>query len=182
MTPCIVLDLETTGFLLKEPAPDGWNARVVEVGAVVVTADLRIVSPISPLVRQPAEHLLHPRSRRAARVHGIPVGELLAAPFGEEEAAERLARWAVAVRERFGVEEIRGWNQSFDFRFLMSDPWRLFDRTPLRPGEDVRRAVKVALGPKKGGLAAAAAHRALADAMATAEVLVACERRLEVRA
>jgi len=188
-TPCVVLDLETTGFLLKAPAPDGWNARVIEVGAVVVTSDLRIVSPIGPLVRQPAEHLYHPRSRRAARVHRIPPAAVLMAPHGEQEAAERLAAWLTAVRERFGARELRGWNQGFDFRFLGADPWNTFERTGFTKGEDVSRVAKRVVGKRAGGLAGMLAalglqnpnaHRALADARATAEVLITCQRRAAV--
>ena len=184
-TPCVVLDLETTGFLLKQPAPDGWNARVIEVGAVVVTSDLNIVSPISPLVRQPADHLYHPRSRRAARVHRIPPAAILMAPHDAEEAAERLAAWLTAVRERFGARELRGWGQAFDFRFLSAEPWSIFERTGFSKGEDVQRVFKRAVGKRSGGLGGAvaarglrnpSAHRALADARATAEVLIACQQ------
>ena len=185
MTPCIVLDLETTGFLLKRDLPDGWNARVIEVGAVVVTADRRIVSPISPLVRQPRRLLEHPRSRRAARVHRIPTEAILAAELDGEQAAERLVRWAQAVALRHGVREVRGWNQSFDFRFLEAPPWRFFERSGLGPGEDIARVARRRLGTFRGGLEGALsalgmhnprAHRALYDARAAAEVLLACDR------
>ena len=45
----IVLDTETTGF----PTVRGhFRARIIELGAVVITDDLRVVSPISFYVEE----------------------------------------------------------------------------------------------------------------------------------
>ena len=57
MIPCIVIDTETTGLPNR---PRGWEPRIIEIGAVVITADLEAVEPISSLVQQPRKHLEDP--------------------------------------------------------------------------------------------------------------------------
>lgn len=85
-------------------------------------------------------------------VHGIPIGTVLREGVEEHHAAPRLARWIDKVRERFGVEEARAYNQPFDFWFLEQAPWDFFERTGLRQGEDImetaRRALDCAKGPR----------------------------------
>ena len=67
MTPCVVLDTETTGFPNNG---GGFCARVIEVGAVVITEDARVVSPISFFVRQPRSHLTSWQAKRAMQEIG----------------------------------------------------------------------------------------------------------------
>jgi inhibitor of KinA sporulation pathway (predicted exonuclease) len=82
------------------------------------------------------------------------------------------------------VIEARAYNQGFDFWFLQREPWNLFERTTLVPGEDIKetsRKVMKAAGATKHAppLAAAVsylqergyalawegeAHRAMEDA------------------
>ncbi len=149
MVPCVVIDTETTGF----PGKGGrFRARIIELGAVVVTEDRRVVSPISVFVRQPRAHLDSWQAKRAMKVHGIAARTVLEQGLDEQAAAPRLARWVERVRERFGVEEVRAYNQSFDFWFLEQSPWDFFERTGLAAGEDImetaRRAMQCAKGPK----------------------------------
>jgi DNA polymerase III epsilon subunit-like protein len=147
--PCVVLDTETTGFPNNR---GGFRARIIEVGAVVITADQRVVSPISFFVRQPASHLQAWQAKRAMAVHGIRPRQILEEGLDVEDAAPRLAQWVKRVQDRFGVQEVRAYNQAFDFWFLDRSPWDFFERTGLQRGEDIqliaRRAMKKKTGPK----------------------------------
>jgi DNA polymerase III epsilon subunit-like protein len=145
MTPCVVLDTETTGFPNNGA---GHCARIIEVGAVVVTDDTRVVSQISFLVCQPRKHLESWQARKARAVHGITTNQVLSKGLPEQEAAPRLARWFGKVQKRFGVQEIRAYNQTFDFWFLEKDPWRLFERTGLVRGQDIQQVAKLAMVSK----------------------------------
>lgn len=100
MTPCVVLDTETTGFPNNGA---GFCGRIVEVGAVVVTEDARVVSPIAFFVRQPASHLRSWQAKRAMAVHRITADQILRDGLPEKQAAPRFARWLDRVRDRFGV-------------------------------------------------------------------------------
>ena len=147
---------------------------------MVLTADGRVVSPISFLVRQPEPHLRSWQAQRAMRTHGIAVEQILREGLDPRQAAPRLALWIQRVQERFGVREARAYNQGFDFWFLEQDPWRLFERTGLTKGEDIqvtaRRGMNVARGPRLSAAVAfaqaaggelgwsARAHRAAEDA------------------
>lgn len=181
MTPAIVLDTETTGFPNNGR---GFCGRIIEVGAVVLTEDARVVSPISFFVKQPRRHLDSWQARKAMGVHGIRPSTVLKEGLEAAEAAPRLARWVERVRERHGVEEVRAYNQGFDFWFLEREPWDLLGRTGLRKGEDVQLLMRRALGTKTGPRLDAAvrqaeergapvswqsaAHRALEDARVAA--------------
>lgn len=151
MIPCVVLDLETTGFPNNGR---GFCGRIIEVGAVVLTADARVVSPISFFVRQPEQHLRSWQAKKAQGTHGIPVSTVLRDGIAAESAAPRFARWVEAVKARHGVVEVRAYNQTFDFWFLSKSPWDLFERTGLVAGEDIqltaRRALKRKSGPRLG--------------------------------
>ena len=133
MTPCVVLDTETTGFPNNG---GGFCARIIEVGAVVVTEDARVVSPISFFVRQPRSHLTSWQAQRAMQVHKISVDRVCREGLDADQAAPRLAAWIDKVQQRFGVSEVRAYNQSFDFWFLDRAPWDFFDRTGLARGQD----------------------------------------------
>lgn len=149
MVPCVVLDTETTGFPNNGA---GYCARIIEVGAVVITEDCRLVSQISFFVRQPRSHLTSWQARKAMAVHQIPVDTVLGEGLAPELAAPRFASWVLKVRERFGVEEVRAYNQPFDFWFLERSPWDFFERTGLQRGEDIkdtaRRGMDCRTGPK----------------------------------
>jgi DNA polymerase III epsilon subunit-like protein len=149
MVPCVVIDTETTGFPSKRGR---FRARIIELGAVVITEDRRVVSPISFYVRQPRSHLTSWQAQKAMGVHGIGVSDVLRDGLEEDLAAPRLARWIERVQERFGVTEVRAYNQAFDFWFLEQSPWDFFARTGLVQGEDImqtaRRAMDCSAGPK----------------------------------
>ena len=181
MIPCVVLDTETTGFPNNGT---GFCARLIEVGCVVITEDGRVVSPISFFVRQPSSHLNSWQARKAMGVHGIGVAQVLSEGLDEQEAAPRLARWIDKVQQRFGVREVRAYNQAFDFWFLERAPWNFFERTGLGKGEDIQHTAHRVMGGRAGpGLKAAAqfandnggriewlskAHRAAEDARMSA--------------
>ena len=178
--PCIVFDLETTGF-----HPHG---RIIEVGAVVITRDARVVSPISFFVWQPEAHLRHPRSQPAQAIHQIPVATILEQGLPAAQAAPRLKTWGGRVQARHKVASLRAYNQSFDFAFLSTYPWCLEKNTGIPFGECIleeatekigqgrrvrlSRAVELA---NEGGAAIewqADAHRAEEDARIAAEVAI----------
>ena len=177
-TPRIVLDTETTGY---PNGKGGYCGRIIEVGAVVITEDCRVVSQIEFFVRQPKAHLESWQARQAQKVHGIRAGTILTEGLEPEVAAERFAGWVAKVRDRFGVEHVVAFNQGFDFWFLARPPWDLFERTGLQKGEDVmlcaRRGMGLTSGPglKKASEAAgipwlSSAHRAGEDARMAALV------------
>lgn len=155
MVPCIVLDTETTGFPNNG---SGFRGRIVEVGAVVITAAGEVVNPISFLVRQPRTHLESWQARRAMAVHGLEPAQILAEGLEEARAAPRFARWVERVQARHGVSELRAYNQSFDFWFLERDPWRVFERTTLVAGEDIKLTAARAMGTGGPSLKKAVAH------------------------
>jgi DNA polymerase III epsilon subunit-like protein len=156
MTPCVVLDTETTGFPNNG---GGFCARIIEVGAVVVTEDGRVVSPISFFVRQPRAHLSSWQAKRAMQVHNISIDQVCREGLDVAQAAPRLATWIGRVQERFGVQEVRAYNQAFDFWFLERSPWDFFERTGLVKGEDIQLTAKTAMGGKRGpALSKAVAH------------------------
>ena len=157
MTPCVVLDTETTGFPNNGT---GFCARIIEVGAVVVTKDARIVSPISFFVRQPRAHLTSWQAQRAMQVHNISVDQVCSEGLDVAQAAPMLATWIGRVQQRFGVQEVRAYNQAFDFWFLDRAPWDFFDRTGLSKGQDIQQTAKTAMGNKRGP----ALHKAVAYA------------------
>ena len=148
MIPCVVLDTETTGFPSDK---GGFTARIIEVGAVVITADARVVSPISFLVKQPAKHLDSWQAKRAMKVHGIAAAKILKEGLEANVAAPRFAQWFSKVQQRHGVRHIRAYSQAFDFWFLERPPWNLLERTGLEFGEDIKetakRAMKASSGP-----------------------------------
>ena len=180
MTPCVVLDLETTGF--------DRGARVVEVGAIVLTAEGELAARCSTLIRQDALHLARPASRAAQKVHGIQDRELLAPTLPTEpEAAERLSRWLAAARERYGGLELRAWGQSFEQRFLARGSW-VDALQGWGWGEDCMAVVGAHLGlGAKVKLEEAAKlldlelphrrHRALEDAALAARCLLVVEKQ-----
>ncbi len=185
MVPSIVLDTETTGFPNNR---GGFCARIIEVGAVVLTEDARVVSPISFFVHQDRAHLTCWQAKQAQKVHGIGVETILREGLPCEEAAPRFATWVDKVRGRFGVHEVRAYNQAFDFWFLEQTPWDLFERTGLRKGEDIKDTAKRGMKCKSGPALAkavafaneqggdlpwlSAAHRAQEDARMAAMVAV----------
>lgn len=185
MVPSIVVDTETTGFPNNR---GGFCARIIEVGAVVLTEDARVVSPISFFVKQDRAHLTCWQAKQAQRVHGIEVQQVLSEGLDPERAAVRFADWVAKVRERFGVHELRAYNQGFDFWFLAQKPWDLFDRTGLVHGEDIkltaRRGMKCKTGPSLSKAVSfandaggdipwlSASHRAQEDARMAAMIAV----------
>lgn len=178
MTPFVSVDIETTGV-------DG-SARVIEIGAIVVTADGELAARAHTLIRQDVAHLQRPASLAAQRVHGIAPAVLLDPSLPTEaEAAERIRRWLAAAAERYGARQVRAWNLPFERRFLSRPPWNLEDwgeclmafaaqhvegaRGGKLKLEEAARALQI---PRPGGHQ----HRALADAIRAALVVVHLEQ------
>lgn len=108
----LVIDTETAG---PPGRTSGFDPQLVEVGAVVVTTDGRLVSPIGFLVRQPERHLRDARAADALRINGVTVDQILAEGLESAAAADRMMTWVEAVRDRRGVAVIRAFNQDFGF-------------------------------------------------------------------
>jgi len=201
--PCVVLDLETTGLLCKVDKPGPWgNARIIEVGAVTLAADLTLDAPRAMLVWQPEAHLRSYEARRAQRVsHKIQPEWVLEYGRPEQDAADAFANYLTGQKSKHSPDEpleLRGWNQGFEKRMLRRDCWgpmlaNLQAQGVVTWGEDCmttasrwlrhERCLKTLDDQKIGGsikLEVLAAflgvkysnHRALGDARLTADVII----------
>ena len=196
--PCVVLDLETTGY---SPAK---GARIIELGAVTLTADLQVVDRRGVLVHQPRHTLETPSAIRAReQSHHISTAEVLAKGIPEAEAAHRFCTYLERMAEQHtddGVVVLRAWNQRFEELFLAQPLWTdalQHIQCGVEWGEDCMKTAKNWLknerrfthlqGKKIGGSiklerladflgVTYSNHRAAADAQLTAEVLVAIEQ------
>ena len=127
----IVFDTETTG--LK-------GGRVVEIGAVVVDCDGKIVSEFETLVRQPRELLYSPQSTEAFGIHKIDREEILESGLTEEEAGIAFANWIAIAKKQHGVNCIRAFNNRFDIEKIRRYPLDPFTREPLAVGDCIMLA------------------------------------------
>lgn len=156
-----VVDLETTGMY------SGGHDRVIEVGVVHVTVEGRIEGQW--------DTLLNPqRSLGAQHIHGITAAEVLRAPTFEQiagELADLLAGRAIVAH-----------NLRFDAGFLRAEYGRIGVDAPLphTGGLCTMTLAKSYLPGSRRRLADCCAafgitnlheHRALTDALATAELL-----------
>lgn len=197
--PCVVVDTETTGLPGKPP---GWEPRIVEVGAVVVTADLRVVADLGfqVLVKQPADHLRDPRAVGAWGLSDLTPEKVLDDGTAEPIAALWFALWLGWAKAVHGAARVRAFNQAFDHGFLRRPPWYLEYLRPIGPcimleatkAMDRENALpRWANGEPKWAKAEEAAafyrqrgheipeagtHRALPDAILEAYIAVAMER------
>lgn len=155
MSKYAVIDLETTGF--------GKTDRIVEIGVVVV-------DPETGAVVDEFDTLLNPgRDIGATHVHGITATMVESAPTFEEVAG--------ALSRVLGGNVLVAHNLPFDKRFLMQE----FERAGIDvdPGIGVctlkLSGEKLAIVCERHGIDIASHHRALADARATAQVLLHCD-------
>ena len=205
MEPCIIVDTETTGI---PDRPRGWEPRIIEIGAVVVTADGRVLTgpdeAFCRLVRQDEGHLYDPRAEGAWGLSDLTPEKVLAGGDPEGVVAVMFAAWLGWARAAHEARVVRAFNQGFDFRFLMAVPWFLFRLR--RAGECVMLAAQEIMdahgalprwdsGEAKWPRASEAeeffrarghdivspgpAHRALRDAIVEAQIAVAIERERE---
>jgi DNA polymerase III epsilon subunit family exonuclease len=160
-----VVDIETTGF---SPASD----RVVEVACVIVQ-DGRVVHRWSSLVDPE-----RPIPWRATDVHGITDDDVAQAPSFSEVERHLIGLCAGAT--------VVAHNASFDLSFLtalQAQPHlctlalarRAFPHAPNHKNQTLRRYLEIDRDPLLRGLEA---HRALADALVTAAILLRCLARL----
>ena len=158
--PFAVLDLETTGL---DPSVD----RVIEVAVVRCDPRGRVESEWSSLV--------HPeRDPGPTAVHGITPTDLTAAP--------RFAELVETLDEQLDGAVVTAHNLAFDAAFLDAERTRARSVRPRAPGL-CTLALDRALHPGRpegyslaacsaaAGIAQPQAHRALADARVTAELL-----------
>ena len=156
-----IVDLETTGF-------SPTNDRVVEM-ACVVLEHRRIVDTWSTLVDPEI-----PIPSYATRVHGITDADVAGAPSFAlaQRTLHRHCRDATIVAH----------NAAFDLSFLpklrplrslctVRLARRAFPNAPNYKNQTLRMYLNLDRDP---ALAAYAAHRALADAMVTAQILLHC--------
>jgi len=160
-----VVDVETTGF---SPTSD----RVVEVACVVIQ-DGRVERRWSSLVDPE-----RPIPWRASEIHGITDEDVAQAPSFAEVERELITLCSGAT--------VVAHNASFDLSFLttlQAQPHlctlalarRAFPHAPNHKNQTLRRYLEIDRDPMLRGLAA---HRALADALVTAAILLRCLARL----
>lgn len=158
--PYAVVDVETTGL-------DASVDRVVEVAVVRCDDRGRTVSEWSSLV--------HPgRDPGATAVHGITADDLATAPPFTEVLPELLRQLDGAV--------LTAHNLAFDAAFLAAECRRSGHRGPSGPGLCTlalartlypgREGYSLATCSAAAGIEQVEAHRALADARVTAQLLV----------
>ena len=158
MTYWSVIDLETTGF--------GKTDRVVEIGVVVL-------DPASGEIVDEFDTLINPgRDIGATAIHGVSASMVEAAPTFEEVAGSlaRVIEGNVLVAH----------NLPFDSRFLLSE----FTRAgiDLDPGVGVctlqMSGERLEVACQRYAIDLTSHHRALADARATGELLMAIDATL----
>ena len=161
-----VIDVETTGLFPER------HDRIVELGVVVLDAEACRLEEWTTLVN-PC------RDVGPTRIHGITASQVADAPRFVEIAGD--------LAERIGDRIIVGHNVGFDLRFLCAEFGAL--------GSDlsaVRGLCTMSLASRVGaagrtleaccedlGIAEGGAHHALADARATASLLICCLSRVE---
>lgn len=156
-----VVDVETTGFSAE-------NDRVVEMACVMVE-DSRIAETSTSLVDPGI-----PIPPRATAVHGITDDDVVGAPRFEiaQLHLRRMCRGATVAAH----------NARFDLNFLprlATLPWictldlarRAFPQAPNHKNETLRRFLEIDANGFE-------AHRALGDALVTAQILTRCLDRL----
>ena len=122
----IIFDTETTGI--------NRTSKVLEIGAVVLDREGKIVSEFQTFVHQPRTVLDHPTSARAFEVHQIEKEDILRFGLTEEAAGVRFARWIEEAKRDFGVSCIRSYNNSFDIGKVTPYPIGLFYRVQIDVG------------------------------------------------
>lgn len=122
----IIFDTETTGT--------DRTSKVLEIGAVVLDREGRIVSEFQTLVHQPRTVLDHPTSAGAFGIHQIEKEDVLRFGLTEEAAGVRFAAWVEEAKQDFGVSCIRSFNNSFDIGKVTPYPIGLFYRVQIDVG------------------------------------------------
>lgn len=151
MSDFVVVDVETTGL--------GKQDRIVEIAAVILDGEtLEIVDEYDTLVNPM-------RDIGATSIHGITASMVESAPTFED--------LAISLGNILQGRVLVAHNISFDKRFIVSEFDRI--RANLDPGFGIctlaltREKLDVACGRR--GIEISQAHRALADARATSELL-----------
>ena len=161
-----VVDVETTGL-------DPRVERVVEI-AVVLVDEQWVVDSWSSLVNPEM-----PIPARASQIHGIYDEDVAQAPTIEELQDEILARCDGRI--------VAAHNARFDLSFLpflaeheslctMQLARRAFPRAPNHQNQTLRKYLRLDHDPR---IAELDAHRALADAMVSAHILIQALRQNE---
>jgi len=190
--PIVVLDLETTGWFSEKPDKD-W-ARVVEIGAVMLDATGQEISAFSSLI---CPDVLDERAAPALEINGITPAMLRSAPRAMA-VAYTFRHW-LSLPDLGAFTPVTSYNTKFDRRFferLDGDGAHLVEWAPCvmvaahtamtQAGEVIvdragRKTQHVSLKRACGHFKVkpAQAHRALDDARAAAQVLVALRRRAQ---
>jgi DNA polymerase-3 subunit alpha (Gram-positive type) len=171
----LVWDLETTGLPLHEDAPPDRQPRIIEFGAVLVSADGQVVDEIGQLIDP--EQLI---TDEITKITGIKDADLVGKPT--------LAQALPTLRRAFETASIMlTHNLPFDEGILRMDlrrvgaldawPWpaRKFCSVQLYRDEWGRNPRLIELYERKLGKPYPQTHRALDDARALAEVVIAEE-------
>jgi DNA polymerase-3 subunit alpha (Gram-positive type) len=167
----VAFDVETTGF-----SPERYGDRAVEIAAVRFTLGgvketwHRLIWPGSPI------------SPSAQRVHGISLEALEGEPTFEDVWAD--------LREFIGDAVIVAHNADFDAGFLCAhmadigaqDAFVFFDTLMLLRAQFSLPSNRLADAVAALGIVGEATHAALADATATAQLMLRLHELLRVRA
>jgi len=160
------MDVETTGFMRRK------GARIIEIGAVVVSDDWQEIAALSVIVNPGPEALKSPEAYKALAVNKISP-QLVEVGVGPATAAASLR----AVLRQVKDKNFHAFNSGFDSKFLEMDPWKI----PLSVWGDcvmqaANKIMKLGKMPRLGEAAAhfkvemPDAHRALSDARAAMQI------------
>jgi len=167
--PYVVVDVETAGF-----APS--NGFLLEI-ALVFVADGAIIGRCARLLRPSCKWERHPAYIRSLPIHKISRQEIKQHGRPEAEVARELHELISRFADRFGTPRFVAHNASFEERWLAGEPWCFpfeVDTLPLARDllPDLEGHKLAALVEHYGLSWEGPAHRALPDAVATAEVLL----------
>jgi len=157
--PFVSIDLETTGLPRKVDIPGPWgNARIIEIGAVLITAELALVNPRAVLIHQPEAHLLSPQARQAQKTHQIQPSWVLDRGLPEQDVVDRFCAYLRGEQAEHCPGRplaLRAWNQPFEVKMLGRSPWSealatLEAEAVITWGEDLATTTAIYLKEDKG--------------------------------
>ena len=167
--PFVTVDVETAGFSPK-------NGFLLEVGLCFVAGG-KIVGKLERLIRPSCKWERHPLYLKSRQIHRISTQEIRRHGRPEADVAAEIHGHLTRFAEDHGPPRLVAHNASFERRWLTDAPWCFpFDHDSLQIARERRPDLashKLAELVDAYGIAwSGPAHRALPDAVATAEVVL----------